>query len=114
MLAQTPLVNGGRLLPNDRRDYSRDCATLLARGRVETEPGLLELARQPATHRLDPVFRVARERDVRHVVDAAGDDHLQDAFAAADVAEGAAHARRKRHRIEPAQAGTLAAVVVPR
>src|SRR4051812_41943176 len=59
----------------------------------EAEADFLEIPREARPHGLDLLLRFLRERDVVHVVHAAGDEHLQDAFLGADVTEGAAHAR---------------------
>src|SRR5512138_3087996 len=55
-----------------------------------------------------------RKRDIRLVMDAAGDDHLQHTFDRSDVAEGSAHARRYGQHIELLEHDGVLAVIAPK
>src|SRR6266571_96215 len=79
----------------------------------EAEAGLLELRGKAGPHRLDFSFGVLGKIDVGHVVHAAGDEHLQDAFFGSDIAERAAHAGWERTGVELPEDRAFAAVVVP-
>src|SRR5512134_3816306 len=87
-------------------------STLRPPGR-KRKPRLLEFGRKAGANRLDFLLRLLREIDVAHVVHAAGDDHLQDAFSVADVAKRAAHAGREGHGVVQAEDRAARAVVVP-
>src|SRR6185436_6359974 len=99
----------------------RMCARSATRSRRSTlrlasrkgKPGLLEFGGEAGAHRFDLFPGLGREIDVAHVVHPAGDDHLQNAFRVADVAERAANARREGHGVVQAEDRAARAVVVP-
>src|SRR6202165_4300443 len=80
---------------------------------VKGEPGLFELGGEAGPHRVDLALRLLGKGDVAHVVHAAGDDDLQNAFLIADVAGRAAYARRKRDGVELLEDRPLGSVVIP-